>query len=203
MTRPAPQRIGLLGGTFDPPHVGHLAIATTVASALSFDEVIFVVANDPWQKTGDRAVTPAALRLEMTRALVNGHKEFSVDDREIRRGGPTYTVDTLNELHQENLDAEIFLIVGADTASRIHTWHRYEDVLSLSTLVVVNRSDAHPTLAPELVGARVESVSMPVVDVSSTQIRDAVAQGVSIEGMTTESVRALIDSHGLYAEVSA
>jgi nicotinate-nucleotide adenylyltransferase len=139
----------------------------------------------------------------MTRALVEGHKEFSVDDREIRRGGPTYTVDTLNELHQENLDAEIFLIVGADTASRIHTWHRYEDVLSLSTLVVVNRSDAHPTLAPELVGARVESVSMPVVDVSSTQIRDAVAQGVSIEGMTTESVRALIDSHGLYAEVSA
>jgi nicotinate-nucleotide adenylyltransferase len=93
--------------------------------------------------------------------------------------------------------------VGADTASRIHTWHRYQEVLSLSTLVVVNRADTHPTLAPELVGARVESVSMPAVDVSSTQIRDAVAADASIEGMTTESVRALIDSHGLYAEVSA
>lgn len=203
MTRPAPQRIGLLGGTFDPPHVGHLAIATTVCSALSLDTVVFVVANDPWQKTGDRAVTPAALRLEMTRALVEGHKQFSVDDREIRRGGPTYTVDTLNELHQENLDAEIFLIVGADTASRIHTWHRYEDVLSLSTLVVVNRSDASSILAPELAHAHVELVSMPVVDVSSTQIRDAVAQGASIEGMTTAGVLSVIDAKGLYTEVSA
>jgi len=178
-------------------------MATTVCSALSLDTVVFVVANDPWQKTGDRAVTPAALRLEMTRALVEGHKQFSVDDREIRRGGPTYTVDTLNELHQQNLSDEIFLIVGADTASRIHTWHRYQEVLSLSTLVVVNRTDAHPTLAPELVGARVESVSMPAVDVSSTQIRNAVAADASIEGMTTESVRAFIDVHGLYAEVSA
>lgn len=203
MTRPAPLRIGLLGGTFDPPHVGHLAIATTVASALSFDEVIFVVANDPWQKTGEREVTPAATRLEMTRALVDGYENFSVDDREIRRGGPTYTVDTLNELHQENLNAEIFLIVGADTASRIHTWHRYEDVLSLSTLVVVNRSDASSTLAPELAQAQVELVSMPAVDVSSTQIRDAVAQGSSIEGMTTAGVLSVIDAQGLYTEVSA
>jgi nicotinate-nucleotide adenylyltransferase len=174
-----------------------------VASALSFDEVIFVVANDPWQKTGEREVTPAATRLEMTRALVDGYENFSVDDREIRRGGPTYTVDTLNELHQENLDAEIFLIVGADTASRIHTWHRYEDVLSLSTLVVVNRSDASSTLAPELAQAQVELVSMPAVDVSSTQIRDAVAQGSSIEGMTTAGVLSVIDAQGLYTEVSA
>ncbi len=203
MTRPAPLRIGLLGGTFDPPHVGHLAIANTVASALSLDEVIFVVANDPWQKTGERDVTPAAARLEMTRALVDGYEKVSVDDREIRRGGPTYTVDTLNELHQENLNAEIFLIVGADTASRIHTWHRYEEVLALSTLVVVNRTDANSTLAPELVGAHVQSVPMPAVDVSSTQIRDAVAHGASIEGMTTPGVARVIAVHGLYAEVTA
>ena len=203
MTSPAPRRVGLLGGTFDPPHVGHLAIATTVCSALSLDEVTFVVANDPWQKSGDRLVTPAATRLEMTRALVKGNNFFSVDDREIRRGGPTYTVDTLRELHQENLTTEYFLIVGADTASRIHTWHQHSDVLALSTLVVVNRPDVTPQLAPEVAAARVEFVSMQPVDVSSTQIREAVASGASVDALTTEDVLSVIASHGLYREVAA
>lgn len=203
MTQPAPLRLGLLGGTFDPPHVGHLAMATTVCSALSLDEVKFVVANDPWQKTGDRNVTPAAIRLEMTRALVEGHEEFSVDDREIRRGGLTYTVDTLRELHGENLETEIFLIVGADTASRIHTWHQHEEVLALSTLVVVNRPDSVLQLDPTVSADRVRLVSMPAVDVSSTEIRSLVSSGDAIVHMTTDGVRNVISARGLYRGVSA
>ena len=203
MTQPAPLRLGLLGGTFDPPHVGHLAMATTVCSALSLDEVKFVVANDPWQKTGERQVTPAVIRLEMTRALVEGHEEFSVDDREIRRGGPTYTVDTLRELHAENLNCEIFLIVGADTASRIHTWHQHEEVLALSTLVVVNRPDSTLQLDPSVSADRVRMVSMPAVDVSSTQIRALVASGSAIRELTNDGVSAVINAHGLYRGVTA
>lgn len=203
MTQPAPLRLGLLGGTFDPPHVGHLAMATTVCSALSLDEVKFVVANDPWQKTGDRNVTPAAIRLEMTCALVEGHEKFSVDDREVRRGGPTYTVDTLRELHAENLNCEIFLIVGADTASRIHTWHQHEEVLALSTLVVVNRPDSALQLDPSVSADRVRMVSMPAVDVSSTEIRSLVSSGDAIDRMTTDGVMKAISTHGLYRGVSA
>jgi len=203
VTQPAPLRLGLLGGTFDPPHVGHLSMATTVCSALSLDEVKFVVANDPWQKTGDRQVTPAAIRLEMTRALVEGHKEFSVDDREIQRGGPTYTVDTLRELHRENLNCDIYLIVGADTASRIHTWHQHEEVLALSTLVVVNRPDSALQLDPSVSAERVRLVSMPAVDVSSTQIRSLVASGSAVDDMTTDGVGAVINAHGLYRGVMA
>ena len=203
MTQPAPLRLGLLGGTFDPPHVGHLAMATTVCSALSLDEVKFVVANDPWQKTGDRNVTPAAIRLEMTRALVEGHEEFSVDDREIRRRGLTYTVDTLRELHGENLETEIFLIVGADTASRIHTWHQHEEVLALSTLVVVNRPDSVLQLDPTVSADRVRLVSMPAIDVSSTEIRFLVSSGDAIDHLTTDEVRNVISARGLYRGVSA
>jgi nicotinate-nucleotide adenylyltransferase len=178
-------------------------MATTVSSALALDEVLFVVANDPWQKTSERVVTPAAVRLEMVQALVDDQENFTADDREIRRGGPTYTVDTLRELHAENLDCEIFLIVGADTASRIHTWHEYGQVLALSTLVVVNRTAASPQLAPEVAAARVEFVSMPAVDVSSTLIRDAVAAGTSIDAFTSQGVCSVIAAHRLYRKVDA
>ena len=202
MTHPAKRQIGILGGTFDPPHLGHLAMATTAHSALSLDEMIFMVANDPWQKSGDRDVTPATIRLEMARALVTHHKEFIVDDREIRRGGVTYTLDTLLELQREYLDAEFFLIVGADTASRFHTWHRYLEVLALSTLVIVNRTNATPTLAPEVAAANVVHLSMTPIDVSSTQIRNSVATGQSVDAFTSLEVRDVISSHHLYESVS-
>lgn len=165
---------------------------------LGLDEVVFVVANDPWQKTDEGHVSPAEVRLEMTRALVSGHPGMSVDDREVRRGGPTYTVDTLVELTTKTPSVSYYLIVGQDTASRIHTWHRHEEVTALSTLVVVNRTPTE-TRATESVADRVvHHVSMPPVDVSSTQIRGAVARGESIEGLTTPSVVRVIESHGLY-----
>ena len=198
MPNPAPRRIGLLGGTFDPPHRGHLAAAQAVLSALELDRVDFLVANDPWQKSDSRTVTPAALRREMVQEMVAGQSGLGVDDREIQRGGPTYTADTLEDIRREQPDVEIFLIVGADTAERLSTWHRPEVVRSLSTLVIVNREGQQPS-AP--VGAAV-SVSMSPVDASSTQIRARVSRGESISHLTVPGVVRIIEKHGLYRSAS-
>ena len=198
MPNPSRLRLGLLGGTFDPPHVGHLAAAKAVRDTMGLDRVDFLVANDPWQKSSDRVVSPAALRFEMVQALVDGQAGLGVDDREIRRGGLTYTVETLEELAKEEPDTDVFLIVGQDTANRIGTWHRYEEVLALSTLVIVNRVENNFQLPEVLSGARVHNVSMPLVDVSSTGIRAKVASGEDIASLTSESVAAVVRRHGLY-----
>ena len=198
MPNPSRLRLGLLGGTFDPPHVGHLAAALAVRDTMGLDRVDFLVANDPWQKSSDRVVSPAALRMEMVQALVDGQAGLGVDDREIRRGGLTYTVETLEELAKEQPDTEVFLIVGQDTANRIGTWHRYEEVLALSTLVIVNRAEDNSQLPEVLSGARLQNVSMPLVDVSSTGIRSQVASGEDIASLTSESVATIVRRHGLY-----
>jgi nicotinate-nucleotide adenylyltransferase len=165
---------------------------------MGLDRVDFLVANDPWQKSSDRVVSPAALRLEMVQALVDGQAGLGVDDREIRRGGLTYTVETLEELAKEQPDTDVVLIVGQDTANRIGTWHRYEEVLALSTLVIVNRVENNSQLPEVLSGARVHNVSMPLVDVSSTSIRAKVASGEDIASLTSESVAAVVSRNGLY-----
>lgn len=165
---------------------------------MGLDRVDFLVANDPWQKSSDRAVSPAVVRLEMVRAMVDGHEGLGVDDREIRRGGLTYTVDTLEDLAKEQPETDVFLIVGQDTANRMSTWHRYEEVLALSTLVIVNRAENSAQDPEMLSGARVQNVSMPMVDVSSTRIRAAVASGESIIGLTSDEVVSVIRQRGLY-----
>ena len=198
VTTTAPRRLGILGGTFDPPHAGHLAAALAVQTQVGLDDVVLMVANEPWQKVGDRQVTPARLRFEMTDALVQGISGLRADDREIRRGGPTYTVDTLEEIYTEQPDTEIFLIVGADTANRLETWHRASDVVSLSTIVIVNRDDSTNTAPEFLHDARVVNVSMNPVDVSSSAIREAIALGESIDSATSSSVESIIRDRSLY-----
>ena len=197
MTSAMPRRVGILGGTFDPPHFGHLAAAQCVRTQLGLDEVILMVANDPWQKSGDRDVTPAAIRLEMVRALVDDIDGLSVSDQEIVRGGRTYTVDTLEELLAVDPDIQLFLIVGEDTAVRIPSWHRPEDLSRLSTLVVVNRA-AEPTAHTSAQGDTVVHVNMVPIDVSSTDIRRAVASGESIAFGTSDAVASIIAAHKLY-----
>lgn len=202
MPNPSPQRLGLLGGTFDPPHRGHLAAALAVRDGLGLDRVDFLVANDPWQKSGEREVTPAAIRLQMVRALIDEVDGISVDNREVRRGGPTYTVETLEELAIECPGTDVFLIVGQDTADRIHTWHRHEDLLALSTLVIVNREQNAQHVPAALANARIHFVSMPLVDVSSTSVRAAVATGSDISDMTTAGVADIVRVNGLYGATS-
>lgn len=198
VTTTAPRRLGILGGTFDPPHAGHLAAAVAVQTQVALDELVLMVANEPWQKVGDRQVTPAQVRFEMTTALVDGISGLRADDREIRRGGPTFTVDTLEEIHAEHPGTEIFLIVGADTASRLETWHRASDVVGLSTIVIVNRDDSTNTFPAFLRDTRVVNVTMNPVDVSSSVIREAVARGESIDSATSSAVASIIQDQSLY-----
>ena len=194
----AGMRLGLLGGTFDPPHLGHLAAARAVRDALGLDRVDLLPAHDPWQKTGGgRDISPSAVRLEMVRALVQGEDGLGVDDREIRRGGPTYTADTLEEIHRETPGMEVHLIIGADTARSFGTWRRPGAVAALSTLVVVNRGDETAT-APEGAG-RVEFVAMTPVHVSSSAVRAAVARGEDVSSEVGAAVARVIAERGLYA----
>lgn len=198
VTTTAPRRLGILGGTFDPPHAGHLAAALAVQTQVGLDDVVLMVANEPWQKVGDRQVTPARVRFEMTDALAQGISGLRADDREISRGGPTYTVDTLEEILADQPGTEIFLIVGADTAQRLETWHRASDVVALSTIVIVNRDDVTNASPGFLHGARVVNVSMNRVDVSSSAIREAVANDESIDSLTSPSVASIICDRSLY-----
>jgi nicotinate-nucleotide adenylyltransferase len=192
------RRLGLLGGTFDPPHSGHVAAAQTALAQVGLDHVDFLVANDPWQKSDTRTITPAAIRLEMTQAIIQGHAGFGVDDREIRRGGPTYTADTLAEIAAAEPDTSVFVILGADAASRLHTWHRHHDVLALSTLIVVNRAGT-PLFDPAtLAGATIINITMEPVLVSSTNIRQDVRDGRDVSESTSPEVNSIIQAHGLY-----
>ena len=202
VTTTAPRRLGILGGTFDPPHAGHLAAALAVQTQVALDELVLMVANEPWQKVGDRQVTAAQVRFEMTEALVDGISGLRADDREIRRGGPTFTVDTLEEILAEQPDTEIFLIVGADTANRLETWHRASDGVRLSTIVIVNRDDSTNAAPGFLRDAQVVNVSMNPVDVSSSAIREAVARGESINSLTSSSVASIVRDRSLYVGIA-
>lgn len=193
MTRP---RIGLLGGTFDPPHIGHLAAANEVRSTLGLDEVRLVVANDPWQKSGSREITPAQDRLALVRAAIDGSEGLVVSACEVERGGPSYTIDTVEELRASEPDAEVFLIVGADAAAGLDTWERHEDLRSLVTLVIVDRPGVATVDAPE--GWDVRHVAMEPIDASSTEIREELRSGHSTGQAVPPSVVACMRERRLY-----
>lgn len=192
-----PVRLGILGGTFDPPHRGHLEAARTVRDALDLDRVVLMVAGEPWQKVAQRSITSAEVRLEMVRALVDGEPRVVVGDDEVRRGGPTYTVDTLRAVKASHPGAELFLVLGSDAARNLPTWKEADVVVGLSTLVVVNRPGDDRAIPVE--GATVEFVEMTPVDVSSSQIRADAAAGRAVVPATTPAVAEIIARLDLYA----
>ena len=189
------RRIGLFGGTFDPPHVGHLVTAVNVRHALALDVVLLMVANVPWQKEGVRAITPADDRLAMVEAAVAEVPGLSAGDLEIRRGGPSYTADTLRALRAAEPEAELFTIVGDDAAASIATWQRWDDVVELSTMVVVDRPGSRAVLSDDVDWVHVE---VPHLEVSSTDLRERVSDGRPLEFLVTEPVLRIIRDRGLY-----
>lgn len=191
------KRLGVFGGTFDPPHVGHLVTAINVLYELHLDRVFFVVANDPWQKAG-LPVSPALDRLAMVEAAVADIEGLEASRIEIDRGGPSYTADTLAELHLQEPDSELHLIMGSDAANLLSTWERADQLRDLATLVVVNRPGALATVVPE--GWRVEQVEVPRLEVSSTDLRARFASGRPLTWLVTEPVIHVIAERGLYAE---
>lgn len=194
---PALGRVGLFGGTFDPPHVGHLVTAVNVRHALSLDVVILMVANVPWQKQGTRAISDAADRLAMVDAAVADVEGLVVGDLELHRGGPSYTADTLAELSDLHPGAELFSIVGDDAAAGITTWERVDEVVARSKLVVVDRPGTPVRLPAGFDWIRVE---VPHLEVSSTDLRARVRDGRPLDYLITEPVLRIVRERGLYLE---
>lgn len=184
-------RTGLLGGTFDPVHHGHLVVAQAALDELELDEVRLLVAGDPWMK-GE--TTPATVRVELCELAVADHGELVVDDRECRRDGPTYTYDTLLELRAEDPDGELVFLLGADAAERLGRWHRVDDLFGLARFVVVNRPGHRMPDLPQ----QVEVLQVPPLDISSTQLRELAGHGRSLRYLVPEAVRRRIGQYGLY-----
>ncbi|MCP5027037.1 MAG: nicotinate (nicotinamide) nucleotide adenylyltransferase [Actinomycetia bacterium] len=187
--------VGLLGGTFDPPHIGHLIAALEVRFAAGLDGVVLIPAGDPWQKSEARAITPAVHRLAMVRSAVQGLDGLSVSTVEVDRRGPSYTVDTLRELTSP--DTRLALIVGSDAARHLDTWDRYEELPGLADLIMVTRSGSSAQ-GPSWWPAQI--VEMPLIGVSSTDLRRRFTLGEPVDVQTPPSVVAYVSENRLYAD---
>jgi nicotinate-nucleotide adenylyltransferase len=199
-------KLGVFGGTFDPIHTGHLVVAEEVRVRLALDEVLFVPAGHSPFKL-DRAVTRAAHRMNMVALATEDNPHFRVSDMEVVRPGPSYSVDTLEELARAHgKDSGLFMMVGADALREFDRWHQPQRLLDVATLVCLARPEA-PQLDPESLesvrrGAteRVAVIEGPLIGVSSTNIRQRVSQGLSIKYLVSEPVEAYIYEHGLYKD---
>lgn len=196
--RSAGERIGIFGGTFDPVHVAHLVAAVNVRHELSLDRVLLVVANDPWQKSGDHAVTPGAARLSMVEAAVEGVEGLEACSIEIERGGVTYTADTVAELRSHYPDAELFLIVGADVAEELASWQRIDELQGEVSLVVVTRPGT--VVSPAVLAEwDAKIVVIPQLEISSTDLRERTATGRPLDYLVPAATIRRIRDLALYA----
>ena len=185
-------RVGILGGTFDPIHIGHLIAASSVYEALNLDSVVFIPAGDPWQKR-DRDLSPGHQRLEMVKLATENDDRFQVSDVEIVRSGPTYAVDTVREWKRLNPSDELFWIVGSDALSGIPNWHECEAFVSEVTIVAVNRVGQNDSVPFDFV-----SVDMPEVRISATELRDRFTNGLDTQYLVPKNVSQYISDQGLY-----
>jgi nicotinate-nucleotide adenylyltransferase len=199
------KRVGLLGGTFDPVHYGHLLVAESCREQLQLDQVRFIPAAKPPHKLGD-TITDGQARADMLALAVAGCPEFVIDRRELKRIGPSFTMDTLSELVTENPSAEFFLLMGADSLRDFLTWKNPQRIAKLATLVACNRPGISLPAASQIVewvgpeiAERVISVAIPGTDLAATDLRRRAAEGRSLRFRTPRAVEAYIAQHRLYA----
>lgn len=197
-------RLGLFGGTFDPPHLGHLILAEQCREQCALDEVWMLPSGQPPHKRSGE-MTAGDRRAEMIELAVAGHPAFRVDRRELKRTGTTYTVDTLRQFHDEDPARELFFLIGADSLADLPGWRQPAQILQLATIVAVNRGDRPfpdtsalvDTVGSEL-AARVVRVTIPGIDLSSTDLRRRVREGRSIRYFVPRAVEAYIREHQLF-----
>ncbi|KUG56198.1 nicotinate-nucleotide adenylyltransferase [Kocuria palustris] len=193
--RPGRTRLGVMGGTFDPIHHGHLVAASEVAAVFDLDEVVFVPTGQPWQKSGSE-VSDAEHRYLMTVVATAANPRFSVSRVDIDRHGPTYTVDTLRDLNELRPDSDLFFITGADVLSEILSWHGAEDIWDLAHFVGVTRP-GHELSVPEGAGD-VVLLEVPAMAISSTDCRARVRSGQPVWYLVPDGVVQYIGKYGLY-----
>jgi nicotinate-nucleotide adenylyltransferase len=191
-------RLGVFGGTFDPPHIGHLVIAHWALESLGLERVLFVPAGQPPHKRG-RTITDARHRLAMTRVAVRGHPCFGVSTIELSRGGPSFTVDTLARIGARH-DGDLHLVIGADSLDEFRAWHQPDAILKLARLAVAGRPGAGrtATLAWARRTGRVAWVGNPEIGISSSLVRERVREGHSCRFLVPDPVWRYIERHRLY-----
>jgi len=194
------RRLGIFGGAFDPPHLAHRALAEVALAQLQLDELRVLPTGQAWHKT--RQLTAAEHRLAMARLAFDALPGVVLDDREIRRAGPSYTLDTLRELRAEQPQAELYLIMGKDQADVLPTWRNWQDIVELAIICVADRDgltgqetqfSPPPEMAP-----RFRKLSMPAMDISATGIRARIASQQGIAPLVCEAVARYIEDHHLY-----
>ena len=199
----AGKSLGILGGTFDPIHIGHLRMAEHVFQSMDLEKIIFIPAYVPPHKLG-QDFAPAQDRYAMTKLAVADNPHFIVSDMELKRSGVSYTIDTIRQLHNLYPDKELHFIIGADSVAQLHTWHNIEEMLELTRFVAVWRpgyEDAMEELVRHLgqrARERVWLLDTPVYAISSTEKRTRLRQGQSLEGLVPAQVEEYIYEHGLY-----
>jgi nicotinate-nucleotide adenylyltransferase len=189
-------RVGVMGGTFDPVHHGHLVAASEVQAAFELDEVVFVPTGRPWQKQ-DRRVAPAEHRYLMTVIATASNPRFTVSRVDIDRGGPTYTIDTLRDLRAQRPEADLFFITGADALAAILTWKDAEELFDLAHFVGVTRP-GHELTRQGLPDGRVSLMTVPALAISSSDCRDRVERGQPVWYLVPDGVVQYIGKHRLY-----
>ncbi|MBT2386293.1 nicotinate-nucleotide adenylyltransferase [Streptomyces sp. ISL-11] len=197
-TGPVKRRLGVMGGTFDPIHHGHLVAASEVAAQFHLDEVVFVPTGQPWQKS-HKTVSPAEDRYLMTVIATASNPQFSVSRIDIDRGGPTYTTDTLRELRSLNDEADLFFITGADALAQILTWRDTEELFSLAHFIGVTRP-GHILANPGLPEGGVSLVEVPALAISSSDCRTRVEKGEPVWYLVPDGVVRYIDKRKLYRD---
>ena len=196
------RRIGVMGGTFDPVHHGHLSAASEVAAEFALDEVVFVPTGSPWQKA-DRDVSPAEDRYLMTVIATASNPRFSVSRIEVDRAGPTYTIDTLRELRATYGDAELFFITGADALAQILGWHAADELFRLAHFVGVSRPGYEPVDLARFPEGAVTLLQVPALAISSSDCRDRVGRGHPVWYLVPDGVVQYIEKRSLYAGSAA
>lgn len=195
------ERLGILGGTFNPVHLGHLIIASFAADELGLDRVLFMPAQTPPHKL-DSGIIDASHRAAMVRLAIGDDPRFSFSDMDMRGEGPSYTVDLLDRVQEESPGADVFFIIGADSLRDFPSWHRPEEIIRLASLAVARRPGVviDVTMLDALPGLRnrVALFDSPLIEISSTEIRERAAHGRAITWLVPPVVERYIREHGLY-----
>ena len=194
------KRLGVIGGTFDPIHNGHLLLARFVSEQTGLDKVLFIPAAAPPHKNHREDIAPAASRWSMVELALEGIDDFEASRLELDRPGRSYTVDTVRQLRLDHPDVEIFLIIGTDNTRDLSSWHDPDSILEMCTVVSGSRIIDTPDGASDAVAARVLVLDTPVIDISSTEIRRRVRDGLPIHSMVPDKVASHIQARRLYSD---
>ena len=200
---PSTKRIGIFGGSFDPVHNAHVALARLALAELKLDELLWVPVGQPWQKR--RALAPVPQREAMVRLAIEGEPRFVLSRIETQRSGPSYTIETVRELQAAQPGVRWFLVIGQDQYAGFHTWHGWQELLGLVTLAVADRAASGPgarlVADPQVLRVPHEAVALPMMAESSTDIRERLAHGQGIDDLVPAPVARYIARHHLYQDL--